>query len=340
MKDDNLNQEIQKKIYVVLGMPRSGTSAVARGLNALGIDLGDQLIPGKTNWNLKGFFEDKDIVREINERILHITCDKWESIKILDYSQFNHPRIQAIRNKAVKLVKERFGSKSHWGYKDPRTARLIPFWQSIFSELDLQDHYVIALRNPLASAHSFKKLTKIDLEKALLLWLSHLIPAIDETDKKQRIVVSYDLLLQNPHLQLDRIKKYFNLNFCRASDLENYANEFLDKNLKHYEFSEQEFQSHNATSIIPVGLKVYDLLFKLAKDEISFQDEQFVQSWQVIKSEFNKIYPIYCYIDDLLKRNKEYERKFRKINKSLLWKMTYPLRLIDDKFREIRKKYR
>ena len=51
-----------KHAYIVLGMARSGTSAIARGLKALGIDLGQQLTPANHTWNPKGFFEDKELV--------------------------------------------------------------------------------------------------------------------------------------------------------------------------------------------------------------------------------------------------------------------------------------
>lgn len=327
-------------VFVVLGMPRSGTSAVARGLAALGIYLGDQLIPAKQQWNSKGYFEDKDIVRQVNEKILNMVSDEWETVKILTQEQLSHPALNDIRDRAVQLIQQRFGNKQHWGFKDPRTARVLPFWQSIFNELKLEDHYVIVLRNPLASAHSFQKLTKIDLEKALLLWLAHLIPAIDETHNKKRIIVNYDLLLTNPVFQLDRIKKYFKIEFAEKSELAKYVNEFLDKKLQHYDFSDNDFQKHPSSTIIPVGLKVYDLLLRLAKDEIAFEDSEFVLAWTNIKNEFLTIYPIYSYIDTLLKRNKELERTLRTINKSLPWKMIYPLRLVDNKLRALRKKIR
>ena len=45
----------------ILGTARSGTSVIARGLSALGIDLRDKLIPA-SKVNPTGFFEDLDIV--------------------------------------------------------------------------------------------------------------------------------------------------------------------------------------------------------------------------------------------------------------------------------------
>ena len=44
-------------VFVVLGMHRSGTSAITRGLQALNVNLGEQLLPAVPNDNDKGFFE-------------------------------------------------------------------------------------------------------------------------------------------------------------------------------------------------------------------------------------------------------------------------------------------
>jgi hypothetical protein len=58
-----------KNIFLVLGMARSGTSAITRGLNALGIDLGNKLTPANEKWNPKGFWEDNEVVYQINAKI-------------------------------------------------------------------------------------------------------------------------------------------------------------------------------------------------------------------------------------------------------------------------------
>jgi hypothetical protein len=50
-----------KKIIVVLGMHRSGTSALTRGLSTLGVGLGDTLHPAGSD-NPTGFWEDRDII--------------------------------------------------------------------------------------------------------------------------------------------------------------------------------------------------------------------------------------------------------------------------------------
>ncbi len=55
------------EVIAVVGAGRSGTSATARAVGALGVELGDRLKPG-TRKNAKGFFEDEDLL-DINYRL-------------------------------------------------------------------------------------------------------------------------------------------------------------------------------------------------------------------------------------------------------------------------------
>ena len=57
----------QPRAIVVLGAGRSGTSAITRGLQTLGVELGDQLRPGGGK-NPTGFFEDESLMK-INKRL-------------------------------------------------------------------------------------------------------------------------------------------------------------------------------------------------------------------------------------------------------------------------------
>ena len=58
----------QQRLIVVLGMHRSGTSAITKSLELLGVGLGSELHPAGFD-NPKGFWEDRDCL-EINERLL------------------------------------------------------------------------------------------------------------------------------------------------------------------------------------------------------------------------------------------------------------------------------
>lgn len=61
------NQE-KRRLVIVLGMHRSGTSALSRSLMALGLSLGQSLLDPQPD-NPLGYWEDREIVA-INEEVL------------------------------------------------------------------------------------------------------------------------------------------------------------------------------------------------------------------------------------------------------------------------------
>lgn len=332
---------MSKNVFVVIGMARSGTSAIARGLQAIGIELGDKLTPGSKKWNPKGFFEDSDIVYKINRGLLHKLDHEWTGISLLSKENFDYEGVHEFKNLAISLLKERMKNTDYWGFKDPRTAKLLPFWQMVFAQLNLNERYVIALRNPLSSAYSYQRVAHVDIETGLLLWLMHLIPAIDETQGKKRVVINYDAILSDSHHQLLRLKHQLNIpDLVDASEINQYAKQFLDRKLQHFDYDERTLRSHPAMPIAPLCYTVYELLKCVAKDEMDLESSSFSNAWQEVKTEFEKIYPVYTYIDSLLKKNKKMERELRSIRRSLPWKLFYPLRIIDDALRAMRRKAR
>ena len=327
-----------KNVYVVLGMARSGTSVISRGLKALGVDLGSKLTPG-SKWNPKGFWEDNDIVYKINERVLAALNCSWDTVKLIDKTHQVDDTLTDFKKRAAELLTQRFASTERWGFKDPRTVKILPFWQSVFQSINVKENYVIALRNPLSSAQSYQRLTGTDVEHGLLLWLMHLLGSVNGSQGKSRVIVSYDLLMQNPRKQLDRIQQNLSLPLlAESTEIEAYVDGFLDKTLHHYEYSFEDLQSHPATSVAPLCLKIYAWLLKIAKDEITWSDTRFTLAWQEIENEFNKLSSIYSYIDTLLQRNDVLKKSMHTLHKSRLWKMIYPLRVIDDALRARRRK--
>ena len=73
---------VNKKILIVLGMHRSGTSALTRGLQVLGVSLGDNLMPAFEGNNNKGFWEDLEIV-SLNDALLAELGMSWHSLGAL-----------------------------------------------------------------------------------------------------------------------------------------------------------------------------------------------------------------------------------------------------------------
>ena len=70
-----------KKLIVVLGMHRSGTSAVIKALSCMGVSLGDNFMPAGID-NPKGFFEDKAI-NQLNIEMLEAIGQHWFSLSLI-----------------------------------------------------------------------------------------------------------------------------------------------------------------------------------------------------------------------------------------------------------------
>ena len=333
-------KELQhKNVFVVLGMARSGTSVISRGLKAIGVDLGNHFTPSeKCPWNPKGSWEDIEIVYKINEKVYKTLNYKWDTVQLIAVAPQTSENLSELKNTAKQLLQKRFAGTDYWGFKDPRTTKILSFWQSIFTAEAINDHYIIVLRNPLASAHSYQRLTGADIEHGLLLWLSQLFAAVSDTQGKQRVIVSYELMMQDPRKQLDRIKKHLQIpDLSDNKEIDAYINEFLDKNLLHYEKSSTDLRTHYAAAVTPLSIKMYDWLYKIAQDEINLDGPSFLSAWQEINQGFAEIAPIYNYIDSLLRRNNDQENYIRGLHKSRLWKIIYPLRKLDIALRNHRK---
>ena len=68
---------MKNKTFIVLGMHRSATSLLARGLHMSDIVMGERLL-GKSESNKYGHWEDVDFV-ELNESILHSAGGTWDN---------------------------------------------------------------------------------------------------------------------------------------------------------------------------------------------------------------------------------------------------------------------
>ena len=69
-------EESNDRLIVVLGMHRSGTSAITRALKVLGVDLGDRLMLAVEGDNNKGYWEDIDF-NALNIEMLRAIGKDW-----------------------------------------------------------------------------------------------------------------------------------------------------------------------------------------------------------------------------------------------------------------------
>ena len=194
----------EPRVVCVLGMHRAGTSAIARVLNLLGVDLGpaDQLMPAVPS-NPRGHWEQWAIVR-LNEEILERFGGSWNRPPVLPDGWEAAPILEDMRFRARALVKSTFGDAPLWGWKDPRTCLTLPFWRRLLPPM----RYVICLRNVVDVAHSLETRDGMTLEEAARLWRTYTSAALAHTAGHARLVIFYEDLMADWGRQARRLAEF------------------------------------------------------------------------------------------------------------------------------------
>jgi hypothetical protein len=266
------------RAVLVLGMHRSGTSAITRGMQALGVYLGDDFLDPQPD-NPTGYWEDINIF-EINERLLGVFGLRWEDVGLINDDLWQDTEVDALREEAIEYLSAKFTSHPLWGFKDPRTIRLLPFWQPILQALGVDESYVLAIRNPRSVADSLKQRQGIDAVTAHLLWLIYLVPNLSKIANRPFIVADYDLVMADPCSQLERIANGLKipLNEASRTGIEKFANEFLDPALRHSFFDVSDFERD--LNLPPLSREAYLWLRRLATNEIPADSPRFWAAWE------------------------------------------------------------
>jgi hypothetical protein len=257
----------RQQVFIVVGAGRSGTSAMTRGLGALGIELGDKLKPAGRK-NAKGFFEDRDIL-DINYRLHDLVGLRrnGSSLRLLD-DPLAHEGTAALRAEAVATLRRRFGDAPLWGCKCIGMMRLLPFWEAVFADLDADVRYVVAIRNPMNVAGSRKKTDYFRgfQEKSDLEWLVHVVPHFGRVAARPHVVVDYDRLMAAPDRELSRIATGHGLavDEARAAGIRAYADEFLSDSLRHNRLDDDSLAESQVNALT---WRAYTHLRALARDE-------------------------------------------------------------------------
>jgi hypothetical protein len=179
----------QRRAIVVLGMHRSGTSAVAGCLQRLGVDFGPRLMP-PTPDNPRGFYEHIDIVN-LHDRLLLAAGSSWDDTDPRPPEWLAETATARFREDLREILRRDFASSALWGLKDPRLCRLLPWWQPLWAELHTRPLFVIVLRDPREVTASLARRDGFSPGKAYLLWLQHILAAERATRQAERVFLDF-----------------------------------------------------------------------------------------------------------------------------------------------------
>jgi hypothetical protein len=221
----------RRDALVVLGMHRSGTSAMTRTLSLCGAVLPAEIMPPSAG-NLTGHWEPRRVAR-FNDRLLHAAGSSWDD--------FFRPRAlwsdpdalaEAIAG-ARELLRQDYGDNNLILLKEPRISRLLDIWRAALEQEGFAPAYVIMVRDPGEVAASLRQRNAMPDHKGLLLWVAHMLAAERGTRGARRIFVEFDRLLEDPQAVIDRVAAVTGLSLsARDAGAAAGIGEFLQPHLK------------------------------------------------------------------------------------------------------------
>lgn len=226
-------QQHHRPIVMVLGMHRSGTSLCSNVLSVLGVDMADDVGIGHGNarghwerWEIVGFHD--RILEHFNRRYFGPFHDFP-----LPPGWWAEPQIVAIRRELTAFLKDRMGDQL-FGFKDPRTVRLLPLWRDIFAQLGLSPRIVLCLRKPAEIARSLYARDGIDPCIGEYRWLIHLSDFFRYAGKVEYCTIEYDSWFDNISANIEKLQKHLHTEGAQTGPtLDQALQEIIDPMLRH-----------------------------------------------------------------------------------------------------------
>lgn len=218
---------MSNKGIVVIGMHRSGTSALSGELARLGVFMGEKLIKSKAGVNDKGFWENHRLLR-INEKLLERLVSSWDNPVATSEHCLSLLSDRASLQIGEEFIQNEYAGYGLWGMKEPRVSILLPYWKKVFEQIGVKPFYLFMLRNPAEVVGSLIKRDVMSQQKGLMLWLNYNFSCYWETLKENVLLIDFADLTLTPECITDQIAKFCGINFGDLSSDQS----FIDKKLK------------------------------------------------------------------------------------------------------------
>jgi hypothetical protein len=242
---------------LVLGMHRSGTSALTRLFSLAGCSLPKTLM-GANSSNTAGHWESTPICR-FNDRVLESAGTDWSDWGAVNPGWFRSPVVEGFLLEAIDVLNEEFGSSPLFVLKDPRICRLLPFWIEVFKRAGIDPKFAIPVRNPLEVARSLQKRNDFDVEVGQLLWLRHVLDAEYFSRGQRRFFCSFEQVLSAWPQVLETASSSFGFDWPRLSTASAVEiDQFLDRSLRHHSERPEAFIAKADASLLATTYRVLD----------------------------------------------------------------------------------
>lgn len=246
----------RRPLVMVLGMHRSGTSLCSQVLSALGVDMVDWPAHhgSPERGNARGHWERWEIVG-LHDRILDkLNRRYYDPTHDFGFpgAWWADPAIADVYKDIIAFLQDRMG-EAYFGFKDPRTVRLLPLWHQIVRELKLAPKFVFCLRNPAQVARSLRARDGLAPEIGEARWFAYVIDFFRYSIGAEFCLVEYEAWFDDAARNARKLCDFLELN-CRQPgvDLERTVSGIIEPALRHDDYA-------NSQAKQPLVRSVYEL---------------------------------------------------------------------------------
>lgn len=196
----SIREPPSRTALLVLGMHRSGTSALTGALRLCGAWVGEEAELTRANVeNPWGFWERRD-VREICDRLLHAAGADWWKVANFDLQSIPHAVLSEQRGRFKEVVSV-LTRHDLWVIKEPRLCLLLPALRD-YVENPVCVH---VFRNPLEVAKSLQLRNGFSISAGLALWETYSRHALKASENLPRLFIAHESLMLDPSRTLERL---------------------------------------------------------------------------------------------------------------------------------------
>lgn len=218
---------------LVLGMHRSGTSALARTLALAGAGLPATLVPPTPGDNDLGYWESMQIV-QFHERLFRKLGTAMLEPTPTEESWFASPDAQVEVETLARLLEAEWGDHPCWVVKEPRACRFIPIWREALESIGRRAVVVVPLREPAEVASSLSRRDGFPRPVAERLWALHAGAAERRTRGIPRVFSTYHELLDDWRSVVDRVAALLPAGMLDPARDAASIDTFLSRSLRHH----------------------------------------------------------------------------------------------------------
>ncbi|HUY86257.1 MAG TPA: glycosyltransferase [Acidimicrobiales bacterium] len=189
----------QAPLVMVVGMPRSGTSAVAGSIVALGIPTAEDISKGNV-YNPKGYFE-SEALSDYCTVLLDYFGGSWFIPPNISEEFYSSDALSTVIG-GCRLAFESALPSGPALWKEPRATSLLPIWRL---GTDRPLGMVLVWRDPAEVALSLWKGIRMDIPLGIALWSDYNRRAIEGIRGLPAFVCSYEHAISSPEYFVEGI---------------------------------------------------------------------------------------------------------------------------------------